>query len=93
MSLLLIFRKTLAEWMTERCNLFRAHEWDAFSYGKRRCVHCGEEQWLMRSTVTRIGQPSLMWRSMRLPPSLRPNDKMRKMLEDYRAAKREEYRK
>jgi hypothetical protein len=65
--LLLLHRKALGQWLDSRCKLFRAHSWDAFSYGKRRCVHCGEEQWLMKKQFPKIGEAGLTWVSMRLP--------------------------
>lgn len=43
------------------------HDWDEFSFGKRRCRKCGEEQWLFENKYPAIGEPQYEWKSLYEP--------------------------
>lgn len=40
------------------------HDWDQFSYGKRRCRTCEREEWLFSDPYPGIGEPKYYWKEM-----------------------------
>lgn len=65
-SMLTLLLRAFDEGMKERCNLFRRHSWESTAPFKRRCTHCGEEQWLFSKQYPAIGEAKYTWEKMSL---------------------------
>lgn len=57
-------RKVLSFFRRVKSKASHKHDWDRFSYGKRRCRVCGQEDWLFSNPYPDIGEPKLYWKKM-----------------------------